>query len=89
VGVLEVYEMKLSDWRTRHRARRLAQSNNLRPTSPGEMTFLARYPYGVLTEQEGGVDNEAYNWEWATHVCRKHRKLEQICPDGLIRQPEQ
>ena len=45
--------------------------------------FLARYPHGVLTEQEGGVPNDAVNWDTAIHVCRKHRVAEGVCPDAM------
>lgn len=44
--------------------------------------FRARYPHGVLTEQEGGVPNDVYDWESAVHVCRKHREREAVCRDA-------
>ena len=45
--------------------------------------FKARYPHGVLTEQEGGVPNDVYRWEDARHVCRKHKVTETVCVDTL------
>lgn len=45
------------------------------------MKFEERYPHGVLTEQEGGIPNDAYHWEEARHVCRKHRVMERVCAD--------
>lgn len=44
--------------------------------------FRQRYPHGVLTEQEGGVPNDAVNWDDAKHVCRKHKVPEWICADA-------
>jgi hypothetical protein len=44
--------------------------------------FRDRYPHGVLTEQEGGVANDALYWESATHVCRKHKVRERVCADA-------
>jgi hypothetical protein len=47
--------------------------------------FLARYPHGVLTEQEGGIPNDALDWEAAIHVCRKHRIREGVCIDAMAK----
>lgn len=44
--------------------------------------FTDRYPHGVLLEQEGGVPNDAINWDTATHICRKHRTRERVCQDA-------
>jgi hypothetical protein len=45
--------------------------------------FMRRYPHGVLVEQEGGVPNDAENWNAATHICRKHRERERTCRDAV------
>lgn len=45
------------------------------------MSLMKRYPHGVLTEQEGGVPNDALNYDDATHTCRKHRVVERVCRD--------
>jgi hypothetical protein len=50
-----------------------------------EASFRTRYPHGVLTEQEGGIPNDALNWEDATHICRKHRRRERVCVDAVVR----